>query len=159
MVFLHFSFFVCIVKVLLITENMENSEIKSQVIFLNTCNPNVKASLASWHISKKVTVVSDSLRPHGLYSLWNSPGRNTWVGNLSLLQGIVPTQEWNTDLLLCRCILYQLSHKRSPWISVPAYKYDEIIRVAFLFLWGLNFSFYKKLKNGKNKWMSLINRK
>ena len=52
-----------------ITENMENSEIKSQVIFLNTCNPNVKASLASWHISKKVTVVSDSLRPHGLYSL------------------------------------------------------------------------------------------
>ena len=31
--------------------------------------------------------VSDSLRPHGLYSPWNSPGQNTGVGSLSLLQG------------------------------------------------------------------------
>ena len=38
------------------------------------------------------SVVSDSLRPHGLYSLWNSPGQNTGVGHLSLLQGIFPTQ-------------------------------------------------------------------
>ena len=27
-----------------------------------------------------------------LYSPWNSPGQNTGVGNLSLLQGIFPTQ-------------------------------------------------------------------
>ena len=34
----------------------------------------------------KVTrVVSNFLWPHGLYSLWNSPGQNTGVGNLSLL--------------------------------------------------------------------------
>ena len=26
----------------------------------------------------------DSLRPHGLYSLWNSPGQNTGLGSLSL---------------------------------------------------------------------------
>ena len=32
--------------------------------------------------------MSNSLRPHGLYSPWNSPGRNTGVGSLSLLQGI-----------------------------------------------------------------------
>ena len=32
--------------------------------------------------------MSDSLRLHGLYSPWNSPGQNTGVGSLSLLQGI-----------------------------------------------------------------------
>ena len=36
--------------------------------------------------------MSDSLQPHGVYSLWNSPGQNTGVGRLSLLQGIFPTQ-------------------------------------------------------------------
>ena len=41
------------------------------------------------------SVVSDSLRPHGLYSPWNSPGQNTGVGSLSLLQGIFPTQGSN----------------------------------------------------------------
>ena len=38
------------------------------------------------------SVVSDSLQPHGLYSPWNSPGQNTGVGSLSLLQGIFPTR-------------------------------------------------------------------
>ena len=38
------------------------------------------------------SVVSDSLQLHGLYSPWNSPGQNTDVGSLSLLQGIFPTQ-------------------------------------------------------------------
>ena len=28
--------------------------------------------------------------PHGLYSPWNSPGQNTGVGSLSLLQGNLP---------------------------------------------------------------------
>ena len=37
------------------------------------------------------SVQSDSLRPHGLYSPWNSPGQNTGVGSCSLLQGIFPT--------------------------------------------------------------------
>ena len=37
--------------------------------------------------SESRSVASDSLRPHGLYSLWNSPGQNTRVGSLSLLQG------------------------------------------------------------------------
>ena len=30
------------------------------------------------------SVVSNSLRPHGLYSPWNSPGQNTGVGSFSL---------------------------------------------------------------------------
>ena len=57
--------------------------------------------------------MSDSLRPHGLSSPWNSPGQNTGVGSLSLLQGIFPTQGWNPGLLHCRQILYQLSHQGS----------------------------------------------
>ena len=43
--------------------------------------------------SESRSVVSDSLRPHGLCSPWNSPGQNTGVGSLSLLQGIFPTQD------------------------------------------------------------------
>ena len=42
--------------------------------------------------SESLSVVSDSLWPHGLYSPWNSSGQNTGVGRLSLLQGIFPTQ-------------------------------------------------------------------
>ena len=69
------------------------------------------------------SVTSDSLQPHGLYSPWNSPGQNTGVRSLSLLQGIFPTQELNPGLPHCRQILYQLSHKGSPrileWVACP----------------------------------------
>ena len=54
--------------------------------------------------------MSDSLRPHGLYSPWNSSGQNIGVGSLSLLQRIFPTQGLNPSLLHCGRILYQLSH-------------------------------------------------
>ena len=50
--------------------------------------------------------MSDSLQPHGLYSPWNSPGQNTGVGSLSLLQGVFPTQGSNPGLPHCRQILY-----------------------------------------------------
>ena len=66
---------------------------------------------------------SDSLRPHGLYSPWNSPGQNTGVGSLSLLQEVFPTQGSNPDLPHCRQILHQLSHKGSSrileWVVYP----------------------------------------
>ena len=39
---------------------------------------------------KSHSVVSNSVQPHGLSSLWNSPGQNTGVGSLSLLEGIEP---------------------------------------------------------------------
>ena len=38
------------------------------------------------------------------------------MGNLSLLQGIIPTQGLNAGLPHCRWILYQMSHKGSPRI-------------------------------------------
>ena len=37
-----------------------------------------------------------------------------WVGSHSLLQGIFPTQELNSDLPHCGWILYQMSHQGSP---------------------------------------------
>ena len=51
---------------------------------------------------------------------WNSPGQNTGVGSLSLLQGIFPTQGSNPGLPHCRQILYQLSHLGSPEMLVLA---------------------------------------
>ena len=69
------------------------------------------------------SVVSNSLRPHGLYSPWNSPSRNSGVGSLSLLQGIFLSQELNQGLLHCRLILYQLSYQGSP---SPVESYNQI---------------------------------
>ena len=67
--------------------------------------------------------VSDSLRPHGLYSPWNSPGQNTGEGSLSLLHGVFPTQGSNPGLPHCKGILYQLTHKGSSriweWVAYP----------------------------------------
>ena len=40
--------------------------------------------------SESHSVMSDPLRPHGLYSPWDSPDQNTGVGSLSLLQGDLP---------------------------------------------------------------------
>ena len=64
------------------------------------------------------------LWPHGLYSPWNSPGQNTGVGSLSILQVIFPTQGSVPGLPHCRRILYQLSHKGSPrileWVAYPS---------------------------------------
>ena len=59
------------------------------------------------------SVLSDSLRPHGLHSSWNTPGQNTGMDSCSLLQGIFLTQESNRGLLHCRWILYQLSYQGS----------------------------------------------
>ena len=72
--------------------------------------------------SESRSVLSTPLWPHGLDSLWNSPGQNTEVGSLSLLQGICPTQGSNPGLPQCRQILYQLSHKGNPrileWVAI-----------------------------------------
>ena len=50
------------------------------------------------------SVVSNSFRPYGLWPArllcpWDSPGTNTGVGCHSLLQGIFPTQGWNSCFL------------------------------------------------------------
>ena len=48
----------------------------------------------------------------------DSPGQNTRVGCHALLQGIFPTRELNPALLLCRWILYHLSHQGSPGVAL-----------------------------------------
>ena len=45
---------------------------------------------------------------------WNSPGQNTGVGSLSLLQEIFPIQGLNPGRPHCRQILYHLSYEGSP---------------------------------------------
>ena len=60
----------------------------------------------------------DSLWPHGPYSPWYSPGQNTGVGSLSLLQGIFPTQELNPGRKL-----YSLS---SQWeVLIPSCRFSK----------------------------------
>ena len=49
---------------------------------------------------------------------WNSPGQNTGVDSLSLLQGMFPTQGSKPGLPHCRQILYQLSHKVYVFINL-----------------------------------------
>ena len=79
-------------------------------------------SNAPWKVkseSESHSVVSDSLWS----SPWSSPGQDTGVGSLSLLQGIFPIQGSNPGLPHCGQILYQLSHRGSPrileWVSYP----------------------------------------
>ena len=87
--------------------------------------------------------MSDTLWPHGLYSSWNSPGQNTGVGSLSLLQGISPTQGLNPDLPHCRWILYQLSHQGSPgtlqWVAYPFFSgsSDQELYWGLLHCWWI----------------------
>ena len=74
----------------------------SKVIFFNyprypnTClhimNELIKLILVKYKELKSCSVRSSSLQFHALYSPWNSPGQNTGVGSLSLLQEIFPTQ-------------------------------------------------------------------
>ena len=80
---------------------------------------------AKW--SESHSVMSYSLWPHRLYSPWNSPGQNTGVGSLSLLQWIFPTQGSNPGLLHCRRILYQLSHN-AKW------KYNFKLQSSFIYI-------------------------
>ena len=78
--------------------------------------------------SESHSVMSDSLWTNGLYNPWNSPGQNTGLGSLSLLQGILPTQGSNPGLPHCRWILYQLSYQGSP-IYVMMY-----VKISFLLM-------------------------
>ena len=62
-----------------------------------------------------------------IYNAWNSPGQNTGVSSLSLLQGIFPTQGLNPGLLHRRWILYQLSHKEGCYPA--SFMYISLTRI------------------------------
>ena len=87
--------------------------------------------------------------PHGLYNPWNSPGQNTGVGSLSLLQGIFPTQESNQGLLHWRWFLYQLSHQGSPDPHLPLVAEGHMLHVCPGVLWVLIVNTLLCFKNGE----------
>ena len=110
--------------------------------------------------------MSESLRPHGLYSPWNSPGQNTGLGSLSLLQGIVLTQRLNPDFPHCRWILYQLSHKGSPrileWVAYPfsrgssrSRNWTSVSRIVrgFFTNWAISEDIYSPWEGIKCPWL------
>ena len=73
---------------------------------------------ASVSESESFSVVSDSLRPHGLWPMrfphpWSFPGKNTGVGCHFLLQGIFPIQGSNPGLLPPRQMFCCLSHQEA----------------------------------------------
>src|SRR5574337_211106 len=66
----------------------------------------------------------------------NSPGQNTGMGSLSILQEIFPTQGSNPGLPHCKRILYQLSHKGSPgileWVAYSPGQNTGVASVSLL---------------------------
>ena len=81
------------------------------------------------------SVVPDSLGSHRLQPArllcpCNSPGKNTGVGSLSLLQGIFLTQESNPGLVHCRQILYHLSYQYQ--ITLYILKLDNVVCSSYL---------------------------
>ena len=93
-------------------DSCKNLGSRHQEVFNNQACP----FLFSISESESCSVVSHSLRPHGLNSLWNSPSQNTGVSSPFLLQRIFPTREPNWGLLHFRWILYQLSYEGSPLV-------------------------------------------
>ena len=64
-------------------------------------------------LSTICNLLINRIYPWNKPSPWNSPGQNTGVGSLSLLQQVFPTQGSNPGLPNSRWIPYQLNHKGS----------------------------------------------
>ena len=85
-------------------------------------------------------MVSDSLRPHGLQPTrllrpWDFPGKNTGVGCHCLLQEIFPTQGLNPSLLLCRQMLYHLSHQGNTILDLKILKFKILSQYIVLLVY------------------------
>ena len=78
---------------------------------LSSCLTLDKVKWSEVRVAQLCLTLCDPIQSLWLYSPWNSPGQNSGVGSLSLLQGIFPTRGSNPGLPHCRWILYQLSHK------------------------------------------------
>ena len=64
----------------------------------------------------------------GFLTSWGTKkAQEYWRGSLSLLQGIIPTQELNPGLLHCRQILYQLGYQGSTFLSWEASFSTELL--------------------------------
>ena len=73
----------------------------------------------------KLIIRCNFCRIANLYSQWTSPGQDTGVGSLSVLQHIFQTQELHRGLLHCRWILYRLNYQGNPFVE---FRYLHFIR-------------------------------
>ena len=78
------------------------------------------------------SVISNSLWPHELYSPWNSPGQNTGVGSLSLLQGIFPTQGLNTVSRTAGRFVNLPAERETQYYSWEISRRDRLPTLVFL---------------------------
>ena len=79
--------------------------------------------------SESHSVISDFLRPHELYSPWNSPGQNNGVGSHSIplpKESSQPRDLLNPGLLHFSQILYQLNHQGTSYISLYCAIYSSV---------------------------------
>ena len=78
----------------------------------------------SFGVKVKVSWLRPTLRDpvDCIASPWDSPGQNTGMGSLFLVQVLFQTEGLNPGILHCRWILFQQSHKRSPCFGVTGYK-------------------------------------
>ena len=85
-----------------------STQIRKYLLNTDQCWKPWHVNPIQWEVSESCSIMSDFLRPHGLYSPWNSPGQNTGMGCHSLLQGS------NPGLPHGKWILHQLRHQGSP---------------------------------------------
>ena len=86
------------------------------------CTPCIEVK---WTESR--SVVSNSLQPHELYSPWNSPGQNTGVGSLSLLQWIFPTQGSNPGCCIAGGFFTNWTTREAPPCISSSKSWDHIL--------------------------------
>ena len=87
-------------------------------------------------------------------SPWNSPGQNTGVGSLSLLQGVFLTQESIQGLLHCRWILYQLSYQGKTITLTRRTFVGKVMSLHFNILPRLVITFLPRSKRLLLSWLS-----
>ena len=94
----------------------------------------LKSHKPKWSESR--SVMSRSLRPHGLYSPWNSPGQNTGVGSRSLLQGIFPTQGLNQISHIAGGFFTSWATREAPQAKHHSKKKKKKLKIGEM-RWGL----------------------
>ena len=96
-------------------------------LFLVFWEASILFSTVAMKWSESRSVVSDSLWPHGLYSPWNSLGRNTGMGGLSLLQGIFLTQWSKPRSPALQSDSLPAEPQGKPTVAVPIYISTNIL--------------------------------
>ena len=75
----------------------------------------------------------DSLWPHRLYSPWNSPGQNTRVGSLSLLQGSYQPRDWTqVSHIACRFFTSWATREAHLWNFLKFEHQQTSVMIMFL---------------------------